>query len=254
MVAQPPHRGVDSGLAGGHRAALAGRHDLARVEGEAGGHTERAAGRSAVAGPQGAGGVFEERHLLRHRGLQRLPLDRAAEEVYCHDRARPRGHGSRNRARVEVERVWIDVDQHRARAAELDDVRRGREGVRRHDDLVTRSDLEREQREVERSGARRDRGSVCRADRVCECSLELLHLRAHRELAALDHSGDGSELSGADVGPREPNRVSHAVRAPSFSRYHAIVRSSPSSRSTLASKPSNVRALSMLGILSSTSM
>ena len=46
----------------------------------------------------------------------------------------------------------------------------------------------------------------------------------------------------------------HGGGAPSFSRYHAIVRSSPSSRSTLASKPSSVRALSMFGIRSSTSM
>ena len=148
-----------------HGAALARRHDLARVEGEAGGDTERAAGRSAVPGAQRAGGVLEERDLLRHRRLQRLPLDRAAEEVNRHDGARPRGHGGGDRRGIDDERIRVDVDEHRARAAELDDIRRRGKGVRGNDDLVTRPDLEREQREMERSGARRDRRGVCGSDR-----------------------------------------------------------------------------------------
>ena len=40
-----------------------------------------------------------------------------------------------------------------------------------------------------------------------ERSLELRHLRAHRELTALEHLCDRGELRVADVGPREPDRA-----------------------------------------------
>ena len=87
---QPAHGGVERGLVGRDRSPLARRHDLARVEREAGGDAERAARRSAVARPERAGRVLDEHDLLRHRGLQRLPLDRATEEVHGHDGARAR--------------------------------------------------------------------------------------------------------------------------------------------------------------------
>ena len=61
------------------------------------GDAERAARRAAVARAERAGGVLDERDLLRHRGLQRLPLDRAAEEVHRHDRPRPRRDRRRDR-------------------------------------------------------------------------------------------------------------------------------------------------------------
>ena len=53
------------------------------------------------------------------------------------------------------------------------------------------------------------------------------------------------------VRPREPDRVAHL--AP-FSRYHAIVRSSPSSSSIAASNPSSVCAFATFGMRSSTSV
>ena len=63
-------------------------------------------------------------------------------------------------------------------------------------------------------------------------------------------SADGRGLLGADVGPREPDQVV----AGCLSRYHAIVRARPSSRSTFASKPSSSRALFTFGIRTSTSV
>jgi len=56
------------------------------------------------------------------------------------------------------ERVRVDVDQDRTRSTELDRIRRRRERVGGDDHLVARTDAERENREVQRSGARRDRG------------------------------------------------------------------------------------------------
>ncbi len=116
------------------------------------------------------------------------------------------------------------------------------------------ADLEREQRKMERSGAGRHDGGMRGADCLGQRGLELADLRPHRELAALDDLADGRELGLAHVRPGEPDRLAHGVETPSFSRYQAIVRSSPSSRSTLASNPSSVRAFSMFGIRSSTSM
>ena len=67
---------------------------------------------------------------------------------------------------VEVERVGVDVDEHRLRAAQLDGVRGRRERVGGDDHLVARADLEREQGEMERGGAGRDGRRVGRPDRL----------------------------------------------------------------------------------------
>ena len=104
---------------------------------------------------------------------------------------------------------------------------------------------------MERCGAGRDGCRVRRADGLRDGGLELLDLRAHRELPGAHDLRDGSELGVPDVRPREPDRLRHLD---GFSRYHAIVRSSPSSRSTLASKPRSSRAFSMFGMRSSTSV
>ena len=91
MVAEAPDRVGELGLVGRDGAALAGRDDLARVEREAAHQAERAARRLAVARAERAGRVLDERDLLRHRGLQLLPLDGPAEEVHGE-------HGLRSRS------------------------------------------------------------------------------------------------------------------------------------------------------------
>ena len=98
-------------------------------------------GGSSVPGPERTRRVLDQHDLLGHRGLQRLPLDRSPEEVDRHDRARARGHGGCDGRGVDEERLRIDVDEHRSRTAELDDVGGRREGVRRNDHFVARADL-----------------------------------------------------------------------------------------------------------------
>ena len=67
--------------------------------------------------------------------------------------------------------------------------------------------------------------------------LELGDLRPHGQHAALEDRGDRRRLLRADVRP------AYGPPRPVFARYHAIVRSSPSSSSTFASKPSSVARL-----------
>ena len=201
VVAQPPDGGRELGLVGRHRAPLARRDDLARVERQAAHQPERAAGRPAVARPERSGRVLDEGDLLRDRGLQLLPRDGAPEEVHGEHGARPRGDGRGDVLGAGEEGVRVDVHEHGAAAAQLDDVRGGRERVRGHDHLVAGPDPEREHREVERGCPGRDRDRVRRADRLGHRTLERGDLRPHGQLAALEHLGDRRELGLADVGP-----------------------------------------------------
>ena len=74
--------------------------------------------------------------LRRHRALQRLPVERPAEEVDGEHRLRPRRDRLVDPLEIEVERLRVDVDEHRRRAREPHDVRRRREGVGGDDHLV----------------------------------------------------------------------------------------------------------------------
>ena len=254
VVSQPPHGGRELGLVGRHRAPLAGRDDLPRVERQAPQEPERPAGRPAVAGPERPGRILDESDLLGDRGLKLLPRDGPPEEVHREHRSRPRRDRRGDVVGAGEERLRVDVHEHGAAATELDGVRRGRERVRGHDHLVARPDPEREHREVERRRPRRDRDRVRRPDRLGDRTLERGDLRAHRQLAGRQHVGDRRELGFAQVRPREADGALGHAGAPSRARYHAIVRSRPSSSSTRASNPSSARAFSTFGIRSSTSM
>ena len=254
MVAQAAHGRVELGVVRRDGAALPRGHDLPRVEGEAGECAERAARRSPVRRAERACGILEQRDLLRHGRLERLPLDGPAEQVHRDHRLRLRRDRLGDLRRVHVERVRVDVDEHGAGAGELDDVRGRGERVRGNDHLVARADAEREDAEVQRRGAGRDDRGVCRSDGVRQRVLELVDLRAHRELPAREHLGHGRELGLADVRSRQPDPLGQAAGAPRCARYHAIVRARPSSSSTFASKPSRRLALSMFGMRSSTSV
>ena len=74
--------------------------------------------------------------------------------------------------RVDVEGVGIDIDEDRARAEVAHHFGGRGEGERRGDDLVAGPDAEREQREMQRAGAMRDRERVARADIGGEFLLE----------------------------------------------------------------------------------
>ena len=119
--------------------------------------------------------------------------------MHAEDRLRPRP--DLDPGRIEVHRLWVDVDEHRLQTGERDDIRGRREGVGGHDDLVTRLQLEREHGEVQRRGARRDGDRVLDLADARDLRLELAHLRAHGEHAALQDLRDLGELGLADGGP-----------------------------------------------------
>ena len=160
MVPVAPDRVGERGIARRDRAALPGRHDLARVEGEAAHDAERAAGAVAIPRPEGTGRVLHEGDPGRDGGLELLPRHGAAEQMNGHDRLRPRRDRCRDPLDVEVERVGVDVDDHGPGATQLHRVGGGGEGVRRHDHLVARPDVERHHREVQGCRARGDGDGV----------------------------------------------------------------------------------------------
>ena len=120
---------------------------------------------------------------------------------------RPLGDGLVYPRRLHEEGLGIDVDENGSSARQLDDVRRRREGVRRHDHFVTGPDAEREHRQVESRGSGRNGGSVADAAGGGEPGLELRDLGPHRELPTREHFRDGRHLGVAHVRPREPDLV-----------------------------------------------
>jgi hypothetical protein len=156
-------------------------------------------GRPCRFAPRAPAAFLEHRHALR----ELLDAHWPPEQVDGDDRLRPRSDDDLRG--VEVHRLGIDVDEHGLGPDERDHVRRRRERVGGNEHLVAGPDPEREHREVERSGTRGDDDRVLCAAGHGEPALELLHLRAHRQLPALEHLSDGLRLGGSDVGPGQPN-------------------------------------------------
>ncbi len=213
VVAHPAHGVRDLVVGGRDGAALTGRDDLARVKREAAEHAEAAARPSARARAERARRVLEQRDASGTVATSAVPVERPAEQVDREHRPRALGDGVGHLREIEVHRRGVDVDEHRPRARERDDVRGRRERVRRDDHLVAGPDPEREHREVERCGPGRDRHRVRHLAGLRERLLELGDLRPHRQVAALEHLRDRARLLDADVGSRQPDRlVSHAGR------------------------------------------
>ena len=234
----------------GHRTAFSGGDDLARVEREAAEPPEAPARAALPTRPERARSVLEQRDTVRDCGLELLPRSRTAEEVDDEDSLRPRRECSRDRLGGHVHRLRVDVDEHRPGAHQRDDVRGRGEGVGRDDHLVARPDPERQHREVQCRRAGGDDDRVLDLTRGGERALELLDAGAHGQLAAPEDLLDRRQLLGAEIRPGETDHAGAGWR----SRYHAIVRARPSSRSTFGSQPSSLRALSMFGIRISTSV
>ena len=110
---------------------------------------------------------------------------------------------ARTALRVDVERVVADVGEHRRRAGVDDHVRGRGPGERAGDHLVAGADPERDEREVERRGARRDREHVLRLEVVAHARLELGRARAGRQPARAERLGDGLDLGLGDRGRLE---------------------------------------------------
>ena len=83
-----------------------------------------------------------------------------ADLVDAQDRLGPRRDRRRDAGRVQVEGGRVDVDEHRDGTALADDVGRGDEAVADGDHFVAGPDSGREQRQMQRGGAVRDRAGV----------------------------------------------------------------------------------------------
>ena len=115
---------------------------------------------------------------------------RAAEEMDGHDRPRPLGHTRGHVLRVEVERLGIDVREHRCRAPARDRLCGRVEGEGGADDLVPGADPHRLEHEQECVRAVRDSDRVLDAEVGGGLMLEGLDVRAEDEAAVLEHVGD----------------------------------------------------------------
>src|SRR5207237_1294236 len=91
--------------------------DLARMEGQAPERPEPAARTPSPARTERSGGVLEQLHLGREHAPERLPVERPAEEMDGDDRLRSGRRRLTRLRRVEVHRLGVDVDEHRARGA-----------------------------------------------------------------------------------------------------------------------------------------
>src|SRR5439155_6234031 len=136
-------------------------------------------------------GVLDERETVAVADRPQLvQLARVAEDVDGHDRLRSLRDGCLSGARVEVQRPWIDVGEHRGRTRVDGAVRRRGEGVRRGDHLVAWADAGDVDREVEAGGSARDGSAVRRSDRLRDQRLEARARRTEGEPARTQHLED----------------------------------------------------------------
>ena len=193
--AQVPDRVRDLVRVRRDEPALAGGDVLRRVEAEAGRLGEPAELAAAV------GALGRVRGVLDHRDPElpdRIQVGRLPGEVDGHDRLRPLGHRRRDGRRVDVEVALAHVDEDGRRAGVDDHVRGRRPGDRRRDHLVAGLDPERDERQVHRRRAGRDREHVLRLEVLGHPLLEQRRLRAGRQPAGAERLGDGLDLLLAD--------------------------------------------------------
>ena len=162
--------------------AFAGRDLLVRVEREHGARPVRADRRAFVRSAERFTGVLDEREpVLARDRAQLVELARIAEDVDRDDRLRPRGHCGLDRGRIHVQRLRVDVREHRHGTLVDEAVRARREGVRRRDHLVAGLEARGDAEQMQARGAGRDRRRVRRADGRCEELFEAVDRRAERE-------------------------------------------------------------------------
>jgi hypothetical protein len=191
VVAQTPHRGRDGVVVRQHHAALAGGHDLARMEAEArrvahGTGAPVADGRSDRArgvGKQGDAGVVGQ-------ALESDVVGGQSERIDRDDHLRPRRPRSLDRVDVDRERVPADVHQAQIRAARQHGVSGGRVGEVGDDHLIARTNAERADGELQGGRSRRHGDRVRNPDVAGDAVLEVRHARPHCQVAALQHALD----------------------------------------------------------------
>ena len=175
---------------------------------------ERPDGLAAVAGAKRFTRILDQGEAVLRGDLpERLELDRVSEDVDRQKRSRAGRNRALDRGGVEVERLAVDVDEHRPRAFVERTVRRGYERERRRDHLVAFGDLGHAHCEMEPSRSVRDSDRERRIDSGGKVRLETLDHRAERQTARAQNLGDHLALTLVDRGAGERNRLSHASPA-----------------------------------------
>ena len=179
MVAQTPEPRSERVIVGQAHPALAGDEHLARMKAQARDRTERTAGRAGDARADRARRVLDDRQTRERSRDRRLPR-REAELVDRdrRDRSRRARRGERFRSRVPL--VGADVDEHGSRTAQRDRVRWARPREIRDQHVVSRADVQGDERELEGRRSVRDR------DRVRPAAPLSDHLFEPRDPLALD--------------------------------------------------------------------
>jgi hypothetical protein len=136
-------------------------------------------------------GVLDERQAELGQLVQ---VGGLAVEVDGNDRLRALVDELAGPGRVDVERVLADVGEDGRRAGVHDHVRGRRPGDRRRDHLVARPDAERDERQVQRRRARRDREDVLRLEVLAHARLELRRARAGGQPAGTERLRHGVDL------------------------------------------------------------
>ena len=178
VLAQQFEFGGPAGVRRGQHAAVAGRHDLARMEGEHGDIATHAADLFPLSVPldfraRGAGGVFDHCKVVaasdRHDGGE---IAGQAHLVNHQDGLGLFGDRRFDQRRVNVVGVRIDIDEHRRRAAVEHDVGRGDVRMADRDYFIARADAGGDQGEVQAGGAIGDGDRVLGADKSRELLFE----------------------------------------------------------------------------------
>ena len=171
--------------------ALAGRDVLRRVEREARQVGDRADLAAAVSRLGGVRRILDDRQAERR---ERVEVGGLTVEVDRDDRLRPLADERPHLLGIDVQRLVEHVREDGRGATVDDDIRRRRPRERGGDHLVAGTDAERDERQVERRGARRDREDVLRLEIVAHPRLELCGARARRQPARSQRLRDGRDL------------------------------------------------------------
>ena len=123
----------------------------------------------------------------RHRRHVLLDRRHLPEEIHRDHGLRLRGHRRLGRGDRKVERVGLDVREHRDRADVVHRAPGREEGERGRDDLIPRPDVERLEREEQRIGAARAADRVLRVRKLGDGLLEFEHRLAEDEQLVFDH-------------------------------------------------------------------
>ena len=217
-------------------------HLLVGVEREDRRVPERAIRPSVVVATDRLAGVLDDGQPVTVGDVnQRRQLGRVAEDVDDLDGLGARRDRGLDRGRVHIERLGIDLDEHRRRAGEQNRVGRRHKRERWHDDLVPRTQAQRVETRVQAGGAAGAGHGVGDSRAFGPVMLEPGQHRTQRQLPRPQHLLYELHLTVADdrLGKRDDveRGVRHAVRA----RARAARRAPCSRLSTSACHDASIR-------------